>query len=120
LRGRAARGEIVPALAMEQLLVLLVGELGLGDVEAPVEVAAAGFGEAAVGLGVDAGDEEAGDEVIRIGPPPEATSRSSPRRYASTASRWRVSEKIKVTLIAYPRARSFPRSPARWHRWPGS
>jgi hypothetical protein len=48
---------------MEQLLVLLVGELGVGDAEAPLEVAAAGFGEAAVGLGVDAGDEEAGDAL---------------------------------------------------------
>jgi hypothetical protein len=49
---------------MEQLLVLLVGELGVGDAEAPLEVAAAGFGEAAVGLGVDAGDEEAGDASL--------------------------------------------------------
>jgi hypothetical protein len=33
LRGRAARGEIVPTLAVEQRLVLLVGELRVGDAE---------------------------------------------------------------------------------------
>ena len=36
------------------------------------------------------------------GSPPEATSRSSPRRYASTTSAYRCSEKISVTLMLFP------------------
>jgi hypothetical protein len=48
---------------VEQLLVLLVGELRVGDAQSPPEVIAAEFVETAVGLGVDARDEEAGDRV---------------------------------------------------------
>jgi hypothetical protein len=57
------RGKSVPAVAVEQPLVLLVGELGVVDAEAPLEVLTTGFGEAAVGLGVDARGEEAGDRM---------------------------------------------------------
>src|SRR5438094_10606551 len=60
LRGRPTRSQCFPALAAEELLVLLVGELGIGDPEAAFEVVAAGRSEAAVGLGVDSGAEEAG------------------------------------------------------------
>ena len=63
LRGRAAGGEPFPAIAGERVLVLLVGEPGVGDPEAALQVFAAELVEATVGLGVDPRDEEAGDGV---------------------------------------------------------
>src|SRR5947209_7010745 len=70
LRGRPARSQCFPALAAEQLLVLLVGELGIGDSEAAFEIVTADLTETVVGLGVDSGDEEAGDRVnaARVAP----------------------------------------------------
>ena len=41
-------------------------------------------------------------EATFDGSPPAATSRSSPRRYASTTARYRSSEKISVMLIGVP------------------
>ena len=39
-----------------------------------------------------------------VGSPPAATSRSSPRTYASATAAWRSREKIRVTLIGRPAA----------------
>jgi hypothetical protein len=54
---------------VEERLVLLVGELRVGDAEARPEIVTPNFGEAAVGLGFDSGDEEAGVRVdtARVG-----------------------------------------------------
>ena len=55
-------GQRLPAVAREDLLVGLVGELGVRDRELALQlVVAADLVEALVGLGVDAGDEERGD-----------------------------------------------------------
>ena len=61
LRGRALGGERVPVRAREDLLVGLVGELGVGDRELALELGVAGLVEPLVGLGVDARHEERGD-----------------------------------------------------------
>jgi hypothetical protein len=54
--------ERFPALGGEDLLVVLVGELGVCDRELALEVVVpADFTQPPVGLGVDAGDEEARD-----------------------------------------------------------
>ena len=41
-------------------------------------------------------------EITEPGSPPAATSRSRPRRYASTTARYRSSEKMSVTLMERP------------------
>ena len=62
LRRRALGGQRVPVVAREDLLVGLVGELGVGDRELALELGvAADLVEPLVGLGVDARDEERGD-----------------------------------------------------------
>ena len=68
LRRRALGDQEVPGLAGEELLVALVGELGVGDRELPLELLVpAGLVEALVGLGVDTADEEAGHGCDRAG-----------------------------------------------------
>jgi hypothetical protein len=62
LRRRALALQLLPLAAGEDLLVGLVGELGVGDRELALELLrAAGLLEALVGLGVHAGDEERRD-----------------------------------------------------------
>src|SRR6266545_3924439 len=68
LGPRPLRAEEFPALAREGLLVALVRELGIGDGELPLEVVvAAELVQAAVGLGIDTGDEEARNRGHRAG-----------------------------------------------------
>ncbi len=58
------RGQLVPAVAGEELLVGLVGEPGVGDPGLAEEVVGgAGLVQPVVDLGVDAGDEERRDRV---------------------------------------------------------
>src|SRR5207248_11692797 len=62
LRGVALLAELVPALAGEELLVALVGELGVRDRELALQVGGrAGLLEPPVGLGSDPRDDEAGN-----------------------------------------------------------
>ena len=56
---RSLRRERLPAVAREGLQILLIRELRVRDRELPLEVGPAELLESAVGLGVDAGDEEA-------------------------------------------------------------
>ena len=80
LRGCALGGQRLPLVAGEDLLVGLVGELGVGDRELALElVVAADLVEALVGLGVDARDEERGDRGDLLGSPPLSTRRWRPR-----------------------------------------
>ena len=61
LLARARRLESLPDRAAERGLEVLVGELRVGDSELARELIMAKLAEAAVGLGVDPGDEERGD-----------------------------------------------------------
>jgi len=70
LRGRAVRGQRFPALAGEQLLVLLVGELGVGDPEAASEVVAAGRGERRSVSVSTRETKKLATEWTRVGSPP--------------------------------------------------
>ena len=113
-RRRPWRRSASQSVAREDLLVGLVGELGVGDRQLALElVVAADLVEALVGLGVDARDEERGDR----------RHRASGRRRASASRCDAADVGLGDLAVALERedqrdvdrdagARSSPRSPA--------